>query len=156
LGSWQSGSRYSQATATPRSGPPAAGFEPQQAPHLTDSVGALQLRQFDGEHAVIVINYLFCGLHVYVFVLALLITFSAWRSRLRWVGLTISALAFLFAITPLFNPVWLTALQLPGKLAILAGAILITVLTKRSDTRYIGFLLVVAAGGAVFAQMITF
>ena len=103
-----------------------------------------------------VMNYLFCGLHIYVFVLALLITFSAWRSRLRWVGLAISALSFLFAITPLFNPAWLTALQLPGKLAILTGAILITVLTRRSDTRYIGFLLVVAAGGAVFAQMITF
>jgi len=108
------------------------------------------------ESAVPVMNYLFCGLHIYVFMLAMLITFSAWRSRLRWVGLAISALAFLFAITPLFNPVWLTALQLPGKLAILAGAILITVLTRRSDTRYIGFLLVVAAGGAVFAQMIAF
>jgi hypothetical protein len=108
------------------------------------------------ETTVPVINYLFCGLHVYVFVLALLITFSAWRSRLRWVGLAISALALLFAITPLFNPVWLTALQLPGKLTILAGSILITVLTRRSDTRYIGFLLVVAAGGAVFAQMIAF
>lgn len=103
-----------------------------------------------------VMNYLFCGLHVYVFVLALLITLSAWGSRLRWVGFTITALSFLFAITPLVNPVWLTALQLPGKVAILAGSILITLLTKRTDTRYIGFLLVVAAGGAVVAQMITF
>lgn len=103
-----------------------------------------------------VMNYLFCGLHIYVLVLALLITLSAWRSRLRWIGLAISILALLFAATPLFNPVWLTALQLPGKLAILAGSILITVLTKRSDTRYIGFLLMVAAGGAVFAQMIAF
>lgn len=102
-----------------------------------------------------VMNLLFCGLHVYVFVLALLITLSAWGSRLRWVGLAISALAFLFAMTPLFNPVWLTALQLPGKVAILAGSVLITGLTKCSDTRYIGFLLVVAAGGAVFAQLIT-
>ncbi len=103
-----------------------------------------------------VMNFLFCGLHVYVFVLALLITFSAWGSWLRWVGLTISALSLLFAITPLVNPIWLTALQLPGKVTILVGSILITVLTKRSDTRYIGFLLVVAAGGAVFAQMIAF
>lgn len=101
-------------------------------------------------------NLLFCGLHVYVFVLALLITFSTWRSRLRWVGLAISALALLFAITPLVNPIWLTNLQLPGKAAILAGSILITTLAKRSDTRYIGLLLIVAAGGAVFAQVITF
>jgi hypothetical protein len=101
-------------------------------------------------------NFLFCGLHVYVFVLALLITFSAWGSRLRWVGLVISALSLLFATTPLFNAVWLSTLQLPGKVAILVGAILITLFTKRSDTRYIGFLLMVAAGGAVFAQMITF
>lgn len=103
-----------------------------------------------------VMNYLFCGLHAYVFVLALLITFSAWQSRLRWVGLVISALSFLFAVTPLFNPVWVATLQLPGKVAILVGALLITLLTKRTDTRYIGFLLIVAAGGAVFAQFIAF
>jgi len=123
---------------------------------LTALSRKLELWVHEKETIVPVMNYLFCGLHAYVFVLALLITFSAWQSRLRWVGLAISALALLFAITPLFNPVWLTALQLPGKLAILAGSILITVLTRRSDTRYIGFLLVVAAGGAVFAQMIAF
>ncbi|MFQ5856821.1 MAG: hypothetical protein ACE5LU_14505 [Anaerolineae bacterium] len=103
-----------------------------------------------------VMNYLFCGLHLYVFVLAILITFSAWGSRLRWVGLAVSALALLFAITPLFNPGWLAAIQLPGKLAILVGSALVTVLTERSDTRYIGLLLVLAAGGAVAAQVVTF
>lgn len=103
-----------------------------------------------------VMNLLFCGLHLYVFVLAVLITLSAWRSRLRWVGLVVSALSLLFATTPFFNPAWLTTVQLPGKVAILVGSILITALTKRSDTRYIGFLLIVAAGGAVFAQIVTF
>lgn len=103
-----------------------------------------------------VMNYLFCGLHVYIFMLAILITLSAWRTRLRWVGLGVSALALLFAITPVFNPVWLTSLQLPGKAAILVGSIFITALAKRSDTRYIGFILVIAAGGATIAQFITF
>ncbi len=103
-----------------------------------------------------VMNYLFCGLHVYVFVLAFLVTLSAWGSRLRWIGVFISALSLLFALTPFFNPRWLTSVQLPGKAAILAGSILITGLTKRSDTRYIGFILVVAAGGAVAAQLISF
>lgn len=103
-----------------------------------------------------VMNYLFCGLHLYVFVLAVLITLSAWGSWLRWAGLLISGLSLLFTITPFFNPAWIAALQLPGKVAILAGALLITGLTKRSDTRYIGLLLIVAAGGAVFAQLMTF
>lgn len=103
-----------------------------------------------------VMNVIFCGLHVYIFVLAFLITLSAWHSRLRWLGLIVSTLSLLFAIAPVFNPTWLTVVQLPGKVAILVGSMLITVFTKRSDTRYIGLLLIVAAGGAVFAQAITF
>lgn len=101
-----------------------------------------------------IMNLLFCGLHVYVLVLAILVTLSAWKSWLRWVGLGISALALLFASTPLFNPGWLTALQLPGKAAILAGAFVITIFAKRSDTRYIGLFLIIAAGGATAAQFI--
>lgn len=103
-----------------------------------------------------IMNYLFCGLHLYVFMLAVLVTLSAWRSRLRWLGVAVSAVSLLFAVTPWFNPSWLTAVQLPGKAAIFVGSVLITVLAERSDTRYIGLILVVAAGGAVAAQLITF
>lgn len=101
-------------------------------------------------------NYLFCGLHFYVFVLAMLITLSAWRQRLRWIGLGITLLALSIAVGPLVNPGWFAPLQFPFKTAILAGAMLITVLTRRTDTRYIGLLLVVAAGGAVGAHLISF
>jgi hypothetical protein len=103
-----------------------------------------------------VMNVLFCGLHVYVFVLALLLTLSTWGSWLRWVGVAMTALALLFALQPVFSPAWLTALQLPGKAAITAGALIVTALARRSDTRYIGILLVVAAGGAAAAHMVSF
>ncbi len=103
-----------------------------------------------------IMNWLFCGLHIYVFVLALLITLSAWGSRLRWIGLAITLMAFPFTLTPFFNPIWIADLQLPGKVIILIGALVITFLTKRSDTRHIGVLRVVAAGGTVLAQMLTF
>ena len=100
-------------------------------------------------------NFFFCGMHVYVFVLAALITLSTWGSWLRWLGLVTSLLALLIALAPVFNPIWLVQLQLPAKVAILIGALAMTILTKKNDTRYIGFLLMVAAGGAVFAQLVT-
>ena len=101
-------------------------------------------------------NYFFCGLHFYVFVLTLLITLSAWQQRLRWIGLGITLLALSIAVAPLINPGPIAPLQLPFKVAILIGSLLITALTKRSDTRYIGLLLVVASGGAVAAHLISF
>lgn len=103
-----------------------------------------------------VMNVLFCGLHVYVFVLALLITLSAWGSRLRWLGVAITALALLFALQPIFSPAWLAAVQLPGKAAIVAGALAMIVMARRTDTRYIGVLLAVAAGGAAAAHLVAF
>jgi hypothetical protein len=103
-----------------------------------------------------VMNVLFCGLHLYVFVLALLITLSTWGSRLRWLGVLITALALLFALQPVFSPGWLTPVQLPGKFAIAAGALAMTILARRTDTRYIGVLLTVAAGGAAAAHLVAF
>ena len=101
-------------------------------------------------------NLLFWGLHVYVFVLTLLITLSAWQQPWRWVGLAITVLALIIAVGPLVNPGPIAPLQFPLKVAIFIGAVLITLFAKRTDTRYIGLLLIVAAGGAAAAHLITF
>lgn len=101
-------------------------------------------------------NFFFCGLQFYVFVLTVLITLSAWQQRLRWIGLGITFIALFLVLGLLTNPGWLAALQFPLKAVILAGAILITALARRSDTRYIGLLLIVAAGGALAAHLISF
>jgi hypothetical protein len=91
-------------------------------------------------------NWFFALFHLNVFVLAGLVTLSAGRRWLKWVGRVITVCAFLVAIGPWFRLPGGSTILLALKSAVLGGGLLLLAFSPHTDTRLVALMLTALAG----------